>query len=59
MRYLESLHLGLIGWAIDSTHGQLVKDHVHFLPTTLEDCNSGTGSGGKLLANYPKDLQRL
>ena len=60
MRYLESLHIGLVGWAIDSNYGKLVKDHTSFEPT---DYSSFTGctktpsesSGGRLLANYPKD----
>ncbi|MBV8925179.1 MAG: cellulase family glycosylhydrolase [Bradyrhizobium sp.] len=60
MRYLESLHIGLIGWAIDSKYGKLVKDHTSFQPTdysTFADCSKtpSVSGGGKLLANYPND----
>jgi endoglucanase len=58
-RYLESLHVGLIGWAIDWKKPILVKDHTNFEPTdftSFRDCNDGSISGiGKLLANYPND----
>jgi hypothetical protein len=65
VRYLQSLHVGLIGWAIDSPHGKLVMDHVHFEPTDYQlfrGCVNGTkekpapggaSGGGKLLANFP------
>ena len=60
LRYLESLHIGLIGWGIDSNYGKLVKDHAKYEPT---DFSSFTGctktpsasGGGRLLANYPGD----
>jgi hypothetical protein len=59
MRYLQSLHVGLIGWAIDSNAGKLVKDHSSFEPTdyaSFKDCHDSSGSGGgKLLAGYPHD----
>ena len=60
MRYLESLHVGLVGWAIDSNYGKLVKDHTNFLPTdysTFADCSKtpSDSGGGKLLVNYPND----
>jgi len=60
MRYLESLHIGLIGWAIDSKFGKLVNDHTNFQPTdysTFTDCSKtpGDSGGGKLLANYPNN----
>lgn len=60
MRYLESLHIGLIGWAIDSNYGKLVKDHTNFQPTDYSafmDCSKtpSDSGGGKLLANYPNN----
>jgi endoglucanase len=60
MRYLESLHVGLIGWGLDSNYGKLVKDHTKYEPTdysTFIDCSKtpGIAGGGKLLANFPKD----
>ena len=60
MRYLESLQIGLIGWAIDSKYGKLVKDHTNFQPTdysTFADCSKtpSDSGGGKLLANYPNN----
>jgi endoglucanase len=60
MRYLESLHIGLVGWAIDSNYGKLIKDHTSFEPTdysTFTDCSKtpGIAGGGKLLANFPND----
>lgn len=67
VRYLQSLHVGLIAWAIDSPHGRLVKDHVRFEPTdylTFHGCVSGTkdkpapagdSGAGKLLANFPNN----
>lgn len=60
MRYLESLHVGLVGWAIDSNYGKLVKDHTSFEPTdysTFTDCSktAGIAGGGRLLANFPND----
>ena len=54
MRYLEPLHVGLIGWAIDSSYRKMVKDHTNFQPTdysAFTDCS--IPRGGKLLANYP------
>lgn len=59
MRYLESLHLGLIEWGIESTHGRIVQDHIDFQPTdyaSFTDCKDGSVSGGgKLLANFPNN----
>jgi len=59
MRYLESLHVGLIGWAIDSNSGKLVKDHTSYAPSdyaTFTDCKDNSISGGgRLLAKYPND----
>jgi hypothetical protein len=57
MRYLQSLGVGLIGWAIDSNAGKLVKDHSRFEPTdyaSFKNCHDNSVSGGgKLLAVYP------
>jgi endoglucanase len=62
VRYLQHLHIGLIGWAIDSEHGKLVKDHVHFEPTdygNFQGCASKKGSSasgaGRLLVNFPNN----
>lgn len=59
VRYLQSLHLGLIEWGIESTHGRIVQDHTDFQPTdysTFTGCKDGSVSGGgKLLANYPNN----
>ena len=60
MRYLEKLHVGLVGWGMESNYGKLVKDHTSFQPTdysTFTDCSKvpGESGGGKLLANYPGD----
>lgn len=67
MRYLQRLHIGLIGWAIDSDHGKLVKDHEHFQPTDYENWHGCPhtakgqptppvfSGGGKLLANFPNN----
>jgi hypothetical protein len=60
MRYLQSLHIGLIGWAIDSNYGKLVKNHEAYAPTdykTFQDCSKfpSESGGGELLANYPHD----
>ena len=60
IRYLESLHIGLVGWAIDSNYGRLVKDHTSFEPTDYSSFTECTktptdSGGGKLLANYPND----
>jgi hypothetical protein len=60
MRYLQSLGIGLIGWAIDSNYGKLVNNHQDYRPTNYESfqgCSklpSGSG-GGELLARYPHD----
>ncbi|MBV8186658.1 MAG: hypothetical protein JOY64_17910 [Alphaproteobacteria bacterium] len=58
MRYLQSLRIGLIGWAIDSNYGKLVKNHQDFRPTNYETfagCSKlpSEAGGGELLANYP------
>ncbi|HLG84783.1 MAG TPA: cellulase family glycosylhydrolase [Bradyrhizobium sp.] len=57
MRYLQSLHLGLVEWGIESTHGKIVRDHDGFAPTdyaSFKACNDGSDSGGgELLVNYP------
>jgi hypothetical protein len=67
VRYLQHLHIGLIGWAIDSDHGKLVKDHVHFEPTDYTNWHGCPhtpkgqptppvfSGGGKLLANFPNN----
>jgi hypothetical protein len=60
VRYLEGLHVGLNGWAIESNYGKLFKDHTNFEPTnysTFTDCSKAPGDSGagKLLANYPND----
>jgi len=60
MRYLESLHVGLIGWGLDSNYGKLVKDHTKYDPTdysTFTDCSKtpGIAGGGRLLADFPND----
>jgi len=57
VRYLQELHVGLVGWAIDSPHGKIVVDHTTFRPTdytAFKNCGDQSGSGGgKLIANYP------
>lgn len=57
MRYLQSLGVGLIGWAIDSNAGKLVKDHSSYEPTdyaSFKNCGDNSLSGGgKLLVRYP------
>ena len=59
VRYLQSRHLGLIEWGIESNRGKIVKDHVDFAPTNyaaFTDCNDGSNSGGGgLLANFPNN----
>lgn len=67
VRYLQRLHVGLIGWAIDSGHGKVVKDHEHFVPTDYENWQGCSrtpkgqptppvySGGGKLLANFPNN----
>jgi len=59
LRYLESLHVGLIAWAIDSRHGPITKDHVSYQPndlSTFRDCKDNSPSGGgELFARYPHD----
>jgi endoglucanase len=60
MRYLESLHIGLIGWGIDSNYGKLVKDHSEYEPTDYASFSGCTkipseSGGGRLLTNYPND----
>ncbi len=60
MRYLRSLHIGLIGWGIDSNYGKLVKDHTKYEPTDYSDfagCSKtpAQSGGGRLLANFPND----
>jgi endoglucanase len=59
MRYIESLQIGLVAWAIDSSHGKLVKDRNSYQPTdyaSFKDCKDGSESGGGLaLANFPHD----
>jgi endoglucanase len=60
VRYLQHMHIGLIGWAIDSEHGKLVKDHIRFEPTDYENfqgCSGKSGTStsgaGQLLAHFP------
>lgn len=65
VRYLQRLHVGLIGWAIDSEHGKLVKDHVHNVPTDYENWHGCPhtakgqptptvySGGGALVAKFP------
>ncbi|MBB5341378.1 cellulase family glycosylhydrolase [Tunturiibacter gelidoferens] len=67
VRYLQRLHIGLIGWAIDSAHGRLIKDHETFEPIGFEGFHGcipvpkGQSApipdwgGGKLLANFPNN----
>jgi hypothetical protein len=59
MRYLESLHIGLVEWAIDWPDPTVVKDHTRFEPTdyaSFTHCNDGSLSGGgRLLVDYPND----
>ena len=59
MRYLESLHLGLVEWGIELTHGKIVVDHDDFTLTNyagFRDCNDGSDlGGGELLAKFPHD----
>jgi len=65
VRYIQSVHIGLIGWAIDSEYGKMVKDHISYQPTdysAFKGC-AGKGSppddtgvgGGKLVATYPNN----
>ncbi|MRT01773.1 cellulase family glycosylhydrolase [Ralstonia pickettii] len=58
MRLLASLHVGVIGWAID-TSAKLVENHTDYKPTdyvAFKDCKDGTDTGGgKLLANFPNN----
>ena len=67
IRYLQRLHIGLVGWAIDSDYGRLVKDHDHFEPIGYEDLHGCVPTpkgqrapipdwgGGKLLAKFPSN----
>ena len=62
VRYLQHMHIGLIGWAIDSEPGTLVKDHIHFEPTNYDDCQGCSGKNGpslsgagRLLAAFPNN----
>ena len=62
VRYLQHMHIGLIGWAIDSEHGKLVKDHIHFEPTNYDDFQGCSGKNrpslsgaGRLLAAFPNN----
>ena len=62
VRYLQRLHIGLVGWAIDSEHGKLVKDHTTFTPTDYRDFHGCSGSkgtsssgAGRLLVNFPNN----
>ena len=60
VRYLQSLHIGVVGWGIDSNYGKLVKDHTSFEPTdysTFTGCirTPGDSGSGKLLAHYPNN----
>lgn len=60
MRYLEKLHVGLVGWGIDSNSGRLVKNHTSFEPTdysAFTDCSKTPteSGGGKLLVDYPNN----
>ncbi|MHB8812757.1 MAG: cellulase family glycosylhydrolase [Steroidobacteraceae bacterium] len=67
VRYLQRLHIGLIGWAIDSDHGRLVKDHDHFEPIGYNAFHGCVPTpkgqrtpipdwgGGRLLANFPNN----
>jgi endoglucanase len=63
VRYLQRLHIGLIGWAMDYEHRKLVKDHAHFEPTDFEGFHgcldktkaSGPSGAGRLLAKYPNN----
>jgi hypothetical protein len=60
VRYLQSQRIGLIGWAIDSDHGKLVKDHVTYEPTDFKAFKGCTKSpsdsgAGFLLAKFPNN----
>jgi hypothetical protein len=62
VRYLQRLRVGLIGWAIDSEHGKLVKDHNRFEPTDYADFHGcagtkapATAGAGQLLARFPNN----
>ena len=59
MRLLASLHVGVLGWAIDSPNAKLFKNHTDFQLTdfaSFKDCRDGSDSGGgQLLANFPND----
>lgn len=60
MRYLATLHVGVIGWGIDSNTGKLVKDHVKFEPTDYAGFAGCTktptdAGGGQLLVRYPNE----
>ena len=58
MKYLEKLHVSLVGWGIESNYGKLFKDHTNFEPTdysTFTNCSKtpSDSGGGKLFANFP------
>ncbi|MHB8812756.1 MAG: cellulase family glycosylhydrolase [Steroidobacteraceae bacterium] len=59
MRLLASLHVGVLGWAIDSPNAKLLKNHTDFQPTdfaSFRDCNDGSdAAGGQLLAQFPNN----
>ena len=59
MRLLASLHVGVLGWAIDSPNAKLFRNHADYQLsdfTSFRDCKDGSDSGGgRLLANFPND----
>lgn len=59
MRLLASLHVGVLGWAIDSPNAKLFKNHTDFQLTDLSsfrDCKDGSDAGGgQLLAHFPNN----
>lgn len=63
VRYLQSRHIGLIGWAIDSKYGKLVKDHLHDEPTDYRGFHgcatkggaAGPSGAGSLIARFPNN----
>ncbi len=60
VRYIQSAHIGLIGWAIDSEYGKMVRDHTSYEPTdytTFSGCTKtpSISGAGKLIANFPNN----
>lgn len=67
IHYLQSLHLGLIAWAMDSRYGRLVKDRETYEPIDYQEfhgCVAGSKDhpapppdwgAGKLFAAFPNN----